>query len=310
MRRAFSLVEMVVASGISALVFTVGALSYQTITAQQRRHVTYATIEIGNSASENYYGKLNTPSIDAYNAPNYGRGNSADLLREKFYEDLNSATAVYCLGRDGLNPARPSLIPLTYGTDAKSLDTPEAFRIHLESVVPALASTHTAYAGASTAKNLSVYMIQQSAWEESLVVRAIYEIDIQSTTNPVGTYCTVRRYAFSILTDFYDVFYPVELGATAFNPLAVSFERDIRKGIGTDDGFDKFRVAKQEPFYFMWWPDPSIASLDGDAFDSEPTYTETNIHGASSSVGDPRSAYFQMGGRTSYMFTFPMFPTL
>lgn len=51
----------------------------------------------------------------------------------------------------------------------------------------------------------------------------------------------------------------------------------------------------------MWWPDPAVASLDGDSYETEPiSYTSD----------DPRGAYFQMGGRTSYMFTFPMFPAL
>ena len=86
----FSLVEMVVATGIAAMVFTVGAMSYQTITAQQRRSVTYGAITIGGAAAEIYYGKDDTVTeIDTYYAPNYGRGTTADLMRETFYQDLN-----------------------------------------------------------------------------------------------------------------------------------------------------------------------------------------------------------------------------
>ncbi len=66
----FSLVEMVVATGIAAMVFTVGAMSYQTITAQQRRSVTYGAITIGGAAAEGYYGKEDTVTeIDTYFRP-------------------------------------------------------------------------------------------------------------------------------------------------------------------------------------------------------------------------------------------------
>jgi len=284
------------------MVFTVGALSFQTITAQQRRHVTYGSIEIGGAASANYYGNPETVTVvDAYFAPNYGRGTTADLMRDTFYDDLDSATAVYCLGRNGLNTLRPSKVPFQADKDGKSIDTPEAFRVLLEDAYPLLAGVHVPYTGASFAKNLSVYVLQQSPKTTDMIVRAIYEVDVQSVTNPVGTYATVRRYSFSRLTDVYDVFYPYELGSTAFNPLVVNFERKVRVVGSLDDGADAFRVAKQEPFYFMWWPDPAVASLDGDSYDAEPI---------SYSSDDPRAAYFQMGGRTSYMFTFPMFPAL
>ena len=134
---AFSLVEMVVASGIGAMVFTVGALSFQTVTAQQRRHVTYGPVEIGGAASETYYGKPETvTSVDAYFAPNYGRATTADMMRDTFYDDIQSATAVYCLGRDGLTTLRPSSIPLAANVDGKSIDTPEAFRVLIEDAYP------------------------------------------------------------------------------------------------------------------------------------------------------------------------------
>ena len=82
-----------------------------------------------------------------------------------------------------------------------------------------------------------------------------FQVDIQSVTQPHGTYATVRRYAFSILTDVYDVFYPFEFDTSAFNPLVVNFERKVRVAPGLDDGNNEFRIADQEPFYFMWWPD-------------------------------------------------------
>ena len=130
---------------------------------------------------------------------------------------------------------------------------------------------------------------------------SIWEIDIQNITiAPRGTYATIRRYSLSYLTNVYDVFYPDNLGAT-FTPLAVCLERDVRilPGNNNDDGYDKFRIAKQEPFYFMWWPDPASAEIDGDSLKVQPA--------GGSDLG---ATYYQMGGRTSYMFTFPMFPTM
>jgi hypothetical protein len=303
---AFSLAEMLIASGISVMVFTVGALSYQTITAQQRRSTTYGAITIGNAAAVNYYGKDDTvTAIDAYFAPNYGRGTTADLMRDTFYGDLKNATAVYCLGRDGLTSLRPSAITLQSPATAKSIDTPEAFRAVLELAEPLLVGVHEPYTGVSDANNLSIYVVQssfQNLFPNGLIISAIYEIDIQSVTNPRGTYATVRRYSFSSLTDVYDVFYPNELGGvTPFNPLVVNFERKVRVVDGLDDGFNRFRVAEREPFYFVWWPDPSVPSLDFNSYKTEPiTY----------SSDDPRKDYYHMGGRTSYMFTFPMFPAL
>ena len=302
-RRAFSLVEMVVASGISALVFTMGAISYSVITSQQRVSSTYGTVSIGSAAAVNYYGKApSVTSIDAYFAPNYGRATTADLMRETFYEDINGASAVYCLPRSGLNTVRPSSLSLPTDQDGKSLDTPEKFRVFLEAAEPLLAGVHAPYEGVETtgAKNLSVYILHPgyATLAGTLLVTAIYEIDIQSVSDPIGTYCSVRRYSFSILTDVYDVFYPFELGASDFNPLVVNFERSVCTVSGLDDAADPYRIAELEPFYFMWWPDPAVPSLDGDSIVA--TYAD----------GDPLGGYGKMGGRTSYMFTFPMFPSL
>lgn len=302
-QRAFSLVEMVIASGLAAMVFTVGALSFRVITSQQRSSVTYGSIGIGKDAAVNYYGKPETVTkIDAYFAPNYGRATNADLMREQFNDDISQASAIYCLPRSGLSTVRPSSISLPLSTDGRSIDTPEKFRVLLEAAYPLLASVHTPYTcyDGSESPNLSIYILQPSfsTAAETLIITAIYEIDLQAVSDPAGTYASVRRYSFSILTDVYDVFYPDEEDATAFNPLVINFERDIRIVSGIDDGKDMFRIAKQEPFYFIWWPDPAVPSLDGDS--AVTSYPAT----------DPRSIYATMGGRTSYMFTVPMFPAL
>ena len=305
--RGFSLVELVVASGVGVMVFTVGALAFRVIASQQRVSVNYASVTIGGAAAENYYGMAATVTdIDAHYAPNYGRATTADMLRETFYNDLDQATAVYMLGRDGLTTARPSGVTWSSANDGKSLDTPEAFRLALEASEPLLAGVHNAYTpGPVSGKNLSVYVVQPSftTLPETLIITAIYEVDIQSVSSPRGTYVTVRRYSFSYMTDVYDVFYPFYPATTDFSPLAVTFERDVRVVSDTafDDGYDLYRIAKQEPFYFMWWPDPATPTLDTDSLSTSPY---------SADATDPRNAYFNMGGRTSYMFTVPMFPSL
>ena len=298
---------MVIATGISTMIFAVGALSYQTITANQRVSVTYGSVTIGGAAAENFYGKpAGVTEIDAYFAPNYGRASTADLMRDVFYDDLARSSAVYCLGREGLSPARPSQVIIPVGDDGKRVDTPNAFLTALEASEPLLSGIHTAYTGASTARNLSIYMMlpARSNRPNRQLVRAIWEIDVLNiTTEPRGTYTTVRRYSGSYLTDVCDVFFPENLGAT-FKPLAVNFEREVRVISGSpafNDGFDKIRIAKEEPFYFVWWPDPAAANIDGDNYKTNPDSDPNKI---------TRDSYWQMGGRTSYMFTFPMFPAL
>ncbi len=225
-------------------------------------------------------------------------------MRETFYEDLENSTAVYCLGRQGLATVRPSAINLPSPANAKSIDTPEdisvADRGGGASVGRGARGVYSGQAQPRTSRSTLSNRPSKGLFPDGLIISAIYEVDIQSVTSPRGTYATVRRYSFGSLTDFYDVFYPNELGVDwNFSPLAVNFERRVRKVSGLDDGYDIFRVAKQEPFYFMWWPDPSVQNLELESYKVAPI---------AYSADDPRSAYFHMGGRTSYMFTFPMFP--
>jgi prepilin-type N-terminal cleavage/methylation domain-containing protein len=294
--RGFSLVEVMVASTIAVMVFTTGAVLYHAVSFHQRRLSVYESVELGASALANYYGMISATSIDVYTAPHYGRAAWAENLRDKFWEDTRSASAVYCLGRNGLNTFRPDFISIPLSTDAKALDSAEAFRQYLEVVEPSTLGVFEPYRGASTAPNGSVFILERSSFGDFLAVKAIYEIDIQATTAPSGTYASVRRYAQGRMTEFYDVFYPTEQGVEAFSPLFVQMERRERKIIA-EPAYDKFKKASGMPFYLMWWPDPGTPNLKGEGM---------NTTGLASS--DPRSTYANMGGKTAFMFTVPLFP--
>jgi hypothetical protein len=86
-----------------------------------------------------------------------------------------------------------------------------------------------------------------------------------------------------------------------FTPLWVSFERLARKDLSPPETTDieRFKVAREKPFYFIWWPDPAAKSL-GQYRASNTAYTPT----------DPRRTYNHMAARTSFMFTVPVFPAL
>ncbi len=294
--RGFSLVEIMVASTIAVMIFTTAAILYHAISFHQRRLSVYGPVELGASALANYYGMVDTTSIDVYSAPHYGRAALAENLRDQFWSDVREASAVYCLGRNGLNSFRPNAIAMPLSTDAKALDTAEAFRQFLEVVEPSSAGIFTAYRGASTAPNGTIFVLKPSDNAAFLAVRSIYEIDIQATSSPSGTYASVRRYVDGAMTSFYDIFYPTEQGVEAFTPLFVQMERRERTVVA-ETSYDKFKKASTMPFYFIWWPDPGTPNLKGEG------NTTTGI-----TSSDPRSAYANMGGKTAYMFTVPMFP--
>jgi prepilin-type N-terminal cleavage/methylation domain-containing protein len=318
--RGFSLVELVVASSIAAAVFGAGAILFHTLSVHQNRHSSFTPVTLGNIAVDNYYpiNDVSDGQIDAYEAPNYGRAAMAENLRDIFWADMRYATAVYCLGRDVLNTYRPSSIPLPLSKDARELDSPEAFRLHLATVATSTAAIFTTWRGSSTQNNGTIFILEPSGFTDSLAVRAVYEIDIQATAKPLGTYASVRRYNSGDLSDFYDVFYTAERSRESnvlldgagnplplvpnamevFKPLFVFHEREERLSLAETD-YDKFKNAKDMPFYFIWWPDPAANGLIGETvpaadYASNPTLT----------------AYGNMGGKSAFMFTVPMIPGL
>ena len=147
--------------------------------------------------------------------------------------------------------------------------------------------------------NASIFLLRPSIGPGELLVQAIYEIDQIATTspNPAGTYVSVRRTSGGVTTAYYAVFFPTQSGNTPFAPLIVAFERLARTGVAETTAIDRLKVAPTQPFYFLWWPDPTTADLKAASVISYP-------------ANDPRSSYPAMGGRTSLFFVVPMFPAL
>ena len=152
----------------------------------------------------------------------------------------------------------------------------------------------------------TIFILEPSASSDSLAVRAVYEIDLISATTAVsGTYASVRRYGpdgnggdtLVLSSYYYDVFFPSTSATIAFNPLFVAFERQARNTTVEGDSIDRLKVAAGRPFYFIWWPDPSMPGLKARSW---VTYGST----------DPRASYPAMGGRTAYFFVVPMMPAL
>jgi prepilin-type N-terminal cleavage/methylation domain-containing protein len=307
-RTGFSLIELLVGVAITAAVITTAVMIYQNLVAKGGGRASYGTVNVGASLPVFYGG--DATSLDASFAPSYGRAAKAETMRDEFLEDLQSANAVFCLGRESANSIHPTTISISASFRGTSVDSPNAFQTLLASAIPASASIFTAYRGASTATNASIFILKpadsprdaiggQTAIAPTLSVQAIYDIDLIPTTSPRGTYASVKRWqGDEVPIDYYDVFYPESSGAVAFKPLIVCFERSVRRSYVETDVIDRLKQAAQRPFYFMWWPDPASPSLE--ASSAVPEYDAT----------DPRASYASMGGRTAFFFVVPMFPSL
>ncbi|MEM8954737.1 MAG: prepilin-type N-terminal cleavage/methylation domain-containing protein [Verrucomicrobiota bacterium] len=287
----FTLIEIIVASALTALTFTAGAMLFEAATVNSKRSSMLVDLNLGTPTMENFYG-LTQGTISAYVSPHSGRGVFAEEMRERFNEDLAGSVAVFCLGRNSVNTVRPTTIP--YPATPIRLDTPEAFRLHLASEFPQAGTIFVPYRVVPTTTNGTIFIMGPSASSDELLVRAIYEIDLVVHGDPAGTYASVRRYVGTSLTNYYDVFYPSNTGAL-FQPLFVSFERETRAAVSEGVAIDRFKKAKNYPFYFIWWPDPEAVTLEQLATVTYP-------------ASDPREAYGHMGGRTSFMFAVPLFP--
>jgi prepilin-type N-terminal cleavage/methylation domain-containing protein len=311
-RAGFSLIELLVAVAITASVITTAVMIYQNLVASGGARTSYGAVDIGASLPI-FYGE-DVTSLDAYFAPSYGRAAAAELVRDQFIEDLQSASAVFCLGRNVANTIHPTEIEVSATLRGSSLDSPNAFRSLLASAIPASASIFTAYRGASMATNASIFILKPSAVPQSasdgqpevlptLKVLAVYDIDLTPATSladpsNTGTYVSVKRYQSEVKpTHHYDVFYAASSGTVAFKPLVVCFERSVRRARVEGNSIDRLKQAAERPFYFIWWPDPAAPTLE--AF-SEPEYSDD----------DPRASYAAMGGRTAFFFAVPMFPSL
>ncbi len=82
-------------------------------------------------------------------APNYGCRARADILRDRLWEDVAGASAVFCLGRTTgtLNEIHPSTIPLPAGFHGRGDRSAQRFLAVLENEVAEAAGIFTPYEG-------------------------------------------------------------------------------------------------------------------------------------------------------------------
>jgi hypothetical protein len=309
----FSAAEMLVASVIAAMVLGAAAVAYVTLARGQRQYATTATVRLPSNAKSNFYAQSGN-DITTFVAPNFGSLSRAEALRERFIADTSQAVAVFCLARANnvLNTIRPVNIPSPVFGEA-ALDTPEAFRAHLAAKVTGASSIFTTYRNTNSTANFSIFVLGYSQVPATIPVLAVYDLDVVACTDPndtsftIGSYATLRRYVntsgTAALTMYYDVIYrSTDTTNDSFYPTVVAFERASRMAVSEGTAIDRFKVAVEEPFYFIFWPDPTYSSL---ALPPGNTLASLNPNIATS---DPRKAYNHMGGRTAFWFTIPVFP--
>lgn len=307
----FTAAEMLVATMIGAVVIGAAAMAYATFVRAQQRFSDVATVRLPTNAKSNFYPGQTGTDISTYMAPNYGSLARAEALREKFITDTAQSVAVYCLYRANnvFNTVRPASIASP--PPGTRMDTPEAFRTYLSTAISGSGSIFTSYRNTGVTPNYSVFFLGFSQTASTIPVLAVYDVDFVEAKNPsatstiLGTYASVRRYVNGGLTAYYDVIYRVSGETESFVPPVVAFERRSLKAIAEGSTtIDRFKLAAEQPFYFIFWPDPAVDSL------ALPGNVNTGgVLNGSYGTTDPRRAYNHMAGRTSFMFTTPMFPS-
>jgi Tfp pilus assembly protein PilE len=319
--RGFTSIELLLVLALGAVIVGGAVVSYGTLVRNQPRVASFVSAPLGNQRMNQFFG-LNSSTQDTPMAPHYGSIAQAEELREQFYADVTSSTAVFCLPREGDNTWKPSRIPYDPLQHAE-LDTPQAFRSHLVTHVGVSPALYRDYrnpldtAGTRPSANASIFILGYSREPDFLKVVAIYDIDVIRFTarnQPNGFHTSVKRYAGNpgdpignlVFAGGYQVFFPPSVpdainarqwSRDGFTPLFVTFERSARlANLEIPITINRFKKAAEQPFYFIWWPDPAARHLGP-------------VAGALPS-SDPRRAYNHMAGRTSYMFTVPMFPAL
>jgi len=295
---------MLVAVSLSAIFMGAAALVFSSITANSKRLTTVLVAVIGEPLKQNFYGGAGN-SVNVYSTPNYGKAAYAQEFRDLIREDTEYASGVYCLPRVLANTVRPEFLRYFSGdpgstVPAPRLDTPEAFRAFLASVEPTSAAIYdTAIRNVPDASrpNTSVYILAPETDPGYIRVRAVYEIDFVTPSNMAGTYASVRRYKNKTLTHYYDIFYEPGPGTSLF-PSFIAFERSSRLAVSEGTAIDRFKVAGDNPFYFLWLPDPAI--------NPNKVTTGPSVAPASSAL----AAYEFMGLKSSFHLVLPMFPDL
>ena len=264
--RGFTLPELLVAGALSAAFFTAAAMSFQAITYNQKRYAGLAAVTITptgdlSGAVGNFYPNLAGPPaqtvLNVYGAPSYGRAASAQNLYDRFWEDMEKASAAFCLSRNGklnkagtaTNTLRPTQMAFPSGLSFTDVDTSSAFlNLVLDSHENDATNIYTAFRNVAPVPAIAdamhaggtVYIIQPYDVSDQIGVRAIYEIDLLKVSSPIGVYASVRRYVGNQLSDYYDVFYE-DAKVGDFGPLFVAFEKDSRR-ILVESGTDSYAL--------------------------------------------------------------------
>jgi len=291
---AFSLVEMLVAAGLGAVVITAAVIAFAVVSGASTRGGR-VDVQLPGATHANFYG-AEASYVTVWPNPNYAEAAKARVLRDKLMEDASAATAVFCLGRNAAGGVRPGAISITSDDwrDLRRCATPTDFRQFLIDNNAAGAAVFAEnQTGPLATANATIFLLGglESMIGNVLKLVATYEIDFVPTANPAGVYASVRRYDAnnsSVPTDYYHVFYPNEDNGTGgFRPLAVHFGRQAAGGT--------YNIAPNHPFTFLWWPDPLVSRLGGAAV---PAAGESPL----------RSGYANMAGRTSLFTVIPTFP--
>jgi len=299
----FTLVELLVAAAIGAALIAAAVIGFAVISGLPLRQGT-VNVSLPSGVIANFYG-TNFTTLTLGPNPNYFQAAQARRMKDRLMSDVSAASAVFCLGRNvSGNPAlRPAEIAVPGGTDFRSHSTPSTFRDFLASADAALGSAFPAQQDGAlrNTTNASIYVVgtlaSVSDYTNRLAILATYEMDFVPTSSPTGgTVASVRRYSgtnTSVPTDYYHVYYPEAAnGSDGFRPLAAFFGR----AAADDDENDPFAVAVNQPFTFVWWPDPLVSSLGAGQVPGSSTNTRAN--------------YANMAGRTSLFFVLPAFPSL
>lgn len=293
---------MLVAISLSAMVMGAATITFASISANSKRLSSVLSVEIGPTANNAFYGQ-NSASANVYSAPSYGRAALAQDFRSHFIEDVTAASLVHCLPRSLPNTVRLEFLRYAAGDPGSTempprLDTAEDFRQYLLKVEPAAVDVYkSAIRNVPSAKsqNTTIFILSPSSDPGFLRFLAIYEIDFVTTHNPKGVYASVRRYKNGSLTHYYDVFYN-DLAAPPPVPSFVAFEQTARRVTKEGSNIDRFKVAEYTPFYFVWFPDPSV------------NLSKISNSPVTSPASSPRASYEALGKMSSLMTVVPMFP--
>ncbi|MBX7210804.1 MAG: hypothetical protein K1X78_21025 [Verrucomicrobiaceae bacterium] len=313
--RGYTSAELLLVLALGAIVIGGTVVAFGSLAKNLPRVSAVVEVDLGSKLNTYYgAGASSTTKQTVNSAPNQGAVGLAERLREQFNTDVISATAVYCLARDSAtaNTYHPTSIPYNPSTD-QVLDTSQKFRDHLSSKGVSATTLYGSERNFSSSKSAAtIFILGYSKTANELNVISTYDIDVVKVTKPDGFYASVRRYVGAPVVNVnepqgYEVFYPpYDYNSTTwanasgttdgFTPIFVAFERSVRASLSEGSTTDRFKKAAERPFYFIWWPDPGA----GDLRKQPNSYPTT----------DPRQAYNHQGGRTSFMFTVPMFPSL